>query len=291
MAMVSCCLGSTLSRSLRLHPFPVSVPSSHLRTRHSPDRPTIRAAAKPSPCAAVRSGFPFLPASWGMSSNIGGGDANLPFGGGDIGGGGGGGCGGGGSMAGDGAEDDMPIEGFLELDGIVQWLRRLLQHGGASKEHLLADDLLTTMSCLIGIFAKDNVECQPSSGMDAINPVGAEPSSCNGKNDEKHAVISTVLNSTTNSMSSYSYKNTGTETMRKRATNSPIHHVDIGIPDDENDSDENEKKMKMVIKRIKTMFKKATQWLGNLSLPECITAKFKKVRGTQRGQSQPMETV
>lgn len=47
----------------------------------------------------------------------------------------------------------------------------------------------------------------------------------------------------------------------------------------------------MVIKRIKTMFKKATQWLGNLSLPECITAKFKKVRGTQRGQSQPMETV
>ncbi|KAI4985155.1 hypothetical protein ZWY2020_017785 [Hordeum vulgare] len=232
MAMVSCCLGSTLSRSLRLHPFPVSVPSSHLRTRHSPDRPTIRAAAKPSPCAAVRSGFPFLPASWGMSSNIGGGDANLPFGGGDIGGGGGGGCGGGGSMAGDGAEDDMPIEGFLELDGIVQWLRRLLQHGGASKEHLLADDLLTTMSCLIGIFAK-----------------------------------------------------------RKRATNSPIHHVDIGIPDDENDSDENEKKMKMVIKRIKTMFKKATQWLGNLSLPECITAKFKKVRGTQRGQSQPMETV
>lgn len=34
---------------------------------------------------------------------------------------------------------------------------------------------------------------------------------------------------------------------RKRATNSPIHHVDIGIPDDENDSDENEKKMKVII--------------------------------------------
>lgn len=95
-------------------------------------------------------------------------------------------------------------------------------------------------------FYQDNVECQPSSGMvyaptslwlfplllhqchehndivpyqlvntrqDAINPVGAEPSSCNGKNDEKHAVIPTVLNSTTNSISSYSYKNTGTETM------------------------------------------------------------------------------
>lgn len=34
---------------------------------------------------------------------------------------------------------------------------------------------------------------------------------------------------------------------RKRATNSPIRHVDIGNPDDENDSDENEKKMKVII--------------------------------------------
>ncbi|XP_044985054.1 uncharacterized protein LOC123452467 [Hordeum vulgare subsp. vulgare] len=314
----------------------------------------------------------------------------------------------------------MSIEGFRELDGIVQWLRRLLQLGSASKEHFLADDFLTTMNCLTGVFAKDNVEGQPSSGMHASNPVGAEASNHGGKNAEEHALVPIVPNNTTNFRSSYSDKNTGMEIAKKRATNSPIDHVGIGIPDDENDSDENEKKMKgrhgfvlntaiaslpclgflipywtffcsnanfdtwkdiiptghlvltiisliligpassfkegalrdsfgfkllqiaqllillwlcsasfitlhvcrdisksvvwpsacavlcmtviiwmnyfqpaeMVIKRIKTMFKKATQWLGNLSLPECITAKFKKVQGTQlRSQSQPMDTA
>ncbi|KAI4985156.1 hypothetical protein ZWY2020_017786 [Hordeum vulgare] len=318
MAVVSCCSGSTLSRFLCLRPFPVSVPSSHLRTRHSPDRPTIRAAAKPSPYAAVRSGFPFLQASWGKSSNIGGG--------------------GGGSMAGDRAEDDMSIEGFRELDGIVQWLRRLLQQqrleGAPPRRRLLHH---------YELFDRRLRQ--------------AEASNYGGKNAEEHALVPIVPNNTTNFRSSYSDKNSGMEIAKKRATNSPIDHVGIGIPDDENDSDENGKKMKgrhgfvlntaiaslpclgflipywtffcsnanfdtwkditptghlvltiislilivlcmtviiwmnyfqpteMVIKRIKTMFKKATQWLGNLSLPECITAKFKKVQGTQRPKS------
>lgn len=108
----------------------------------------------------------------------------------------------------------------------------------------------------------------------AINTVGAaEPSSsCNGKNDEDHARVLMVLNSTTNSTSNCSGKETVVRTtcvvffslhaptilvlfllsddivlliQRMRAVNGQIHF--IGIPDDENGSDENEKKMKVII--------------------------------------------